>query len=117
MTWQHGVNALDVPRAFAAIMGGLNHTHHPVYILVDIRNNSSFPLIETAISAVDAQRHPMLAQWLVVGTNWLAHTIERVLVNMSGEKEVVWFDTEDEVQAYHEADCDCFFGGLALRTA
>ncbi len=117
MTWQHKVNALDVTRAFAAIMEVLNHTDHPTYIVVDIRSNPSFPLIETAISAVDTQRHPMLAQWLVVGTNWMAHTIERVLVNMSGETKVVWFATEAEAQAYLEADCGCFFDGPALRTA
>jgi hypothetical protein len=42
----------------------------------------------------------MVREWLVIGNNWMARTIEGTLAKMTGKKNVRWFKTEADIFAY-----------------
>lgn len=104
MTWSHLVNADEVQPAFEMITSYLDNTEKPMYVVVDILADPLFPLRETISSALwTAYKHPMLAKWLVIGTNPLAHAIERTLSRVTGRYNVLWFKSETEVRQYLKA--------------
>lgn len=107
MTWSHEVNGHDVKPAFEAITQYLDAANQPIYILVDILSDPIFPLRETISSALwTAYKHPMLAEWLIVGANPLAHAIERTLSKVTGRHNVVWFHHEVEAIAHWKIQLD-----------
>jgi hypothetical protein len=101
MTWQHDVNKGDVVAAFQKLQTLLDGADQPIYIVVDIQSNPIFPLRETIQGALwGPYRHPRVEEWLVAGSNTLAHTIERTLSNITRRKNVRWFETEAAALGY-----------------
>lgn len=103
MTWEQAVIADDVREAFRIITDVLNKSHHPVFVVVDIRSKPRFPITQTISEAIEPYRHDNLAAWLVVGNNLLAKSIERVLATITHRRAVHWFDTLDAAVAFIEA--------------
>jgi hypothetical protein len=100
MTWQHKVVDKDVIMAFESITAALNNSKKPLYVVVDLLSNPNFPLMVTVQNALEPYRHPQLQEWLIVGSNWMAKTIEGTLSKITRHKNVRWFDSEDEALDY-----------------
>ncbi|MEO8611403.1 MAG: hypothetical protein ABI690_26130 [Chloroflexota bacterium] len=100
MTWQNTVVDADVAPAFRKIMKALDATNRPLYIVVDLLSNPRFPMMVTVQEALPCYRDPMLKEWLIVGSNWMAKAIEGTLSRITRHKNVRWFTTEAEAMAY-----------------
>jgi hypothetical protein len=100
MTWQHTVLDADVVTAFQKIMTALDATNRPLYVVVDLLSNPRFPMMVTVQEALPCYRDPMLKEWLVVGSNWMAKAIEGTLARITRHKNVRWFTTEADAIAY-----------------
>lgn len=100
MTWQHRVNDKDIEAAFGMIMDALKRADAPLVVVVDLRQNPKFPLRSTISEASAPYRHPMMGEWLIIGSNWAAHAIERTLSNVTRRRNVQWFANDDEVIEY-----------------
>ena len=103
MTWQHFVNEADVAPAFQKIANLLDTTHQPIYVIVDLLSNPRFPIMVTVQEALGPYRDPMLKEWLVIGSNWMAKAIESTLARISGHRNVRWFISEADALAYLSA--------------
>lgn len=104
MIWQHDVVEADVAPAFARISAALDATNRPLYIVVDLLSNPRFPIMTTVQEALSPYRDPMLKEWLIVGSNWMAKAIEGTLARITRHKNVRWFKTETEALAYLTAE-------------
>jgi len=100
MTWQHVVRESDVARAFQQITKVLDTSHRPIYVVVDLLSNPRFPITLTVQEALGPYRDPMLKEWLVVGSNWMAKAIESTLARITRHKNVRWFHSEADALAY-----------------
>lgn len=100
MTWQHKVRDEDVVVAFRKIGATLDSSDYPVYIVVDLLNDPQFPILTTVHEVIGPYRHPKLEAWLVIGSNWMAKTIESALAKITRRKSVHWFRSENEAIAY-----------------
>jgi hypothetical protein len=101
MTWDHLVNQADVTPAFEAILEILEESEGQVYVVVDILNSPHFPMAETMARALLGPfRHPRLEAWLIIGNNWMARSIEELLVKVTGRSNVFWFSSEVEALAH-----------------
>ena len=100
MTWQHKVRDEDVVIAFRKISDTLANSDNPIYIIVDLLNDPQFPILTTVHEAITPYRHAKLEAWLVIGSNWMAKTIEGALAKITRHKNVYWFRSEDDVLAY-----------------
>ena len=93
--------AADVTDAFKDINHLLNISSEPLFVIVDIRSNPNFPLSATLNGALfGPYRNPVLREWLIIGSNPLAHMIERILSEVTGRKNVRWFTTDADANAY-----------------
>lgn len=104
MVWQHDVVEADVAPAFAKISAALDATKRPLYVVVDLLSNPHFPIMTTVQEALVPYRDPMLKEWLIVGSNWMAKAIESTLARITRHKNVRWFKTEVEALAYLTAE-------------
>lgn len=104
MIWQHDVVETDVAPAFAKISAALDATKHPLYVVVDLLSNPRFPIMTTVQEALAPYRDPMLKEWLIIGSNWMAKAIESTLARITRHKNVRWFKTEAEALAYLTAE-------------
>ena len=104
MMWQHDVVEADVAPAFAKISAALDATKRPLYVVVDLRSNPRFPILTTVQEALTPYRDPMLKEWLIVGSNWMAKAIESTLADITRHKNVRWFKTESEALAHLTAE-------------
>ena len=103
MVWRKDVLKSDVTSAFQQIETKLQNTDQPLFVIVDITAKPNFPLAATINAAMfGPYRNPQLKEWLIVGTNTMAKSIERVLAGSIGRKNVRWFETEDAALAYLE---------------
>lgn len=100
MIWQQKVDDADVRTAFRTIMRTLNDAQVPIVVVVDLRADPKFPLRATLEEGRGPYKHPMLEEWLIIGSNWTARAIERTLTSLTGRKNVRWFNTEAEVMDY-----------------
>ncbi|MBZ0287419.1 MAG: hypothetical protein K8I30_07380 [Anaerolineae bacterium] len=100
MTWEHTVIEADVAPAFRKIMNALDATNRPIYIIVDLLRNPRFPMMVTVQEALPCYRDPMLKEWLIVGSNWMAKAIEGTLARITRHKNVRWFNTAADAMAY-----------------
>jgi hypothetical protein len=101
MTWRRRVMSADVYTAFTTINDILEASDHPLYVIVDIRSNPNFPLTATIDGALSGPyRNPKLKEWLILGSNPVARIVERTLRTMAQRRNVVWFSTEAEIEAY-----------------
>lgn len=103
MYWQRAVAKEDVSRAFQTIHTSLDASEQSLYIVVDITESPRFPMLETISSAMrGVYGHPKLILWLVVGSNTMAETIERVLSHSTGKKKVEWFASQAAALSFIE---------------
>ena len=101
MSWEHRVDRDDVRAAFQEMTDYLNEASRPLYVIVDLRNNPMFPLAETITAAFWGPfRHPLLAEWLVVGSSPAARTIGRTLTGISRRDNIRWFQTMEQAEEY-----------------
>ncbi|MGQ9910554.1 MAG: hypothetical protein ACUVS2_17135 [Candidatus Flexifilum sp.] len=101
MIWQREVDRADVTAAFRDLMARLDQATQSLYVIVDLRADPRFPLLETFRGALNGPfRHPMLAEWLVVGANSVARSIGSTLVSISGRDNIRWFTTVEEALVY-----------------
>ena len=100
MTWACRVDPRDIRDAFQAVHNVLNDTQAPVYVVVDLCNNPQIPLLDTLYAAIEPYRHPLLEEWLVVGTSQVAYLVERSLSRITGRHNVRWFNTCEEALQY-----------------
>ena len=100
MIWQHDIIEADVAPAFQKISTALDATKRPLYVIVDLLSNPRFPIMTTVQEALPPYRDPMLKEWLIVGSNWMAKAIESTLARITRHNNVRWFKTEAEALAY-----------------
>lgn len=97
MTWTARPNQRDVQQVFEAIRTHLNHSSHPIHIIVDIQSNPAFPLADTLHGALKPQTHTRMGKWLVIGTNHVARIIARTISSFYNSN-IEWMP--DESAAY-----------------
>lgn len=103
MVWADVVTPLDVKEAFKEVDAILNKAEQEMFVVVDISTNPNFPLSATISGALfGPYRNPKLREWLIVGSNAMAHSIERTLANIARRSNVRWFTTQAEAYAYVE---------------
>ena len=101
MTWQRRIEKEDVVTAFAQINQWLDDGKRSQWVIVDLRENPIFPMLETITQAMKGPyQNKLFVKWLVVNGNPMAKTIERVLSHTTGIKKVEWFETMDDAIAY-----------------
>ena len=101
MTWDQHVHNQDVHHAFQRINALLNDSPVPLFALVDIRTNPSFPITATLDGALTGPyRNPRLKEWLIVGINPIAQMLEKIMASATGRRNVRWFENEQEAIAY-----------------
>jgi hypothetical protein len=101
MTWEQRVTETDVNEAFQKINELLNQSAKPQYVLVDITIKPDFPVMTTVQSALAGPyNNKRLIEWLFVGTNRLARTIEQILGGLTNRRNVRWFTTEADALDY-----------------
>jgi hypothetical protein len=99
--WAHAVRREDVAEAFRDLNNILNAVSEPIYVFVDLRERPNFPLADTLRGALDGPfKHPMLKEWLVIGSSPTAHTIGRILSSIARRNNIKWFNTQDEATDY-----------------
>lgn len=101
MRWEQDVVPTHVQAAFSRISQLLSESSEPLSVIVDIRTNPNFPLSSTITGAIFGPfRDPKLKEWLVIGSNPIAHIIERILTKATGRSNIKWFDNMAEVNEY-----------------
>lgn len=101
MLWEHDIRTEDVQPAYDTVTQHLNASEAPMYVLVDLLKDPQFPLLETISGALwGPYRNPMLKEWLMIGSNNLAHVITRMLMNATRRNNVRWFKSYDEAKTY-----------------
>jgi len=107
MTWQRQVDAWDVHTAFRQMVDFMDQAVSTVHVIVDVRQDPLFP-VSAVVSEVltGPARHPRMGNWLVIGSNRLAELIGKILVSITGRKNIYWFKTEPEALAYLDTIAD-----------
>ena len=101
MTWEHRATPEDVRAAFAEMLTYLNAAVAPMDVIVDLRQNPVFPIVETIGGALYGPfRHAMLGDWVVVGASVVARSIGRTLESLSRRHNIRWFDRYEEAVAF-----------------
>ncbi len=101
MIWGQFATPAEITHAFQQINHLLNLANESLFVIVDIRSNPNFPLSATINSALfGPYRNPALREWLIIGSNPLAHTIERILSGVTGRGNIRWFADDIEVSGY-----------------
>jgi hypothetical protein len=98
--WRNSLKDAEVIQSFGEINNALAKADHPIFIIFDLTASPTYPLLTTVHEALPAYRNEMLKEWLLIGNNWMARTIEGTLAKMTGKKNVRWFKTEADVMAY-----------------
>ncbi len=98
--WRDSLKDAEVIDSFAEINNALAQADQPIFIVFDLTANPTYPLLTTVHEALPAYRHDMVREWLIIGNNWMARTIEGTLAKMTGKKNVRWFKSEADVLAY-----------------
>jgi hypothetical protein len=101
MIWAHDVDRHDVTVAFKHLQTMVESSSTPLYVVLDLQNKPRMPLQETMSGALTGPyRHPMLAEWLVIGSSMVARSIERSLAAIAKRQNMRWFETEADAFAY-----------------
>ncbi len=101
MTWPKYVTPEQVTQAFTEVGQHLSAAQHPMFIVVDIRNNPKFPVPTTLTGALSsAYRSKNLREWLIIGSSTTARFLDRTLATLTGLSLVRWFTDESAVAAY-----------------
>lgn len=103
MVWKSEVDKADLAPAFQAIKKTLNASEQHLYVIVDLRDDPEFPIVDTVVEALRGPfRHRKLAEWLVCDANYSARWIGSLLSRSSGRDNIRWFNTMDDICAYLE---------------
>ncbi len=101
MKWEREPDSRDVRNAFVHMTTVLNAQQRPHWIVVDIKSNPAFPMVETIAGAFwGPSRSPAFAEWLVVGSSTAARTIGGTLSRIAKRDNIRWFSTMDEALGY-----------------
>jgi hypothetical protein len=101
MVWQATVTGHEVRSTFNRLQAQLSEAEVPHYVVLDLSADPQFPLKEaTAAALFGPYRHPMAAEWLVIGSSEVWKFVEHTLVLATNERKIRWFKTLDEVTAY-----------------
>ncbi len=103
MTWGHVIYEADARIAFEKLRSVLEKAKTPISVVVDIRANPRFPMKLILTEGRGPYTHPMLGEWLIIGTSLIAHSIESTMSRFYGRRNVHWFRTEEEVMTYLES--------------
>jgi hypothetical protein len=98
--WCNSLKDAEGIHSFDEIKNALAKADQPIFIVFDLTANPTYPLLTTVHEALPAYRNNMVREWLLIGNNWMARTIEGTLAKMTGKKNVRWFRTEADVLAY-----------------
>lgn len=93
MIWTAAPTTADVQTVFSAIYAAQNAATAPIYIIVDLTENPTFPLGITMSAALKAHNHKQMGSWLVVGSNRVARLIGGFLTSF--KQSIEWFDTDE----------------------
>ncbi len=98
MSWKREVDMWDLQLAFRRMTEMLNEAEAPTHVMIDITNNSVFPLLATIKEALRGPlMHPKGGEWLILGTSDLARIFAKTLSDITDRTDVHWF--ADEAQA------------------
>ena len=101
LVWKARVTGNEVHSIFNHLQAQLSEAEVPHYIVLDLSANPQFPLKETTAAALfGPYRHPMVIEWLVVGSSEYWKLIEQTLASATNERKIRWFDTVDEAADY-----------------
>ncbi len=101
MKWLSRVSESDVIAAFEQVDRLLSESDEPCYVLFDITSSLNFPISATLKGAAfGPYRNPHMIEWLIVGSNPIAHLIERTLTSVTGRDIVRWFENEAQALAH-----------------
>jgi hypothetical protein len=98
--WRNSLRDAEVIHSFGEIKNALAKADQPIFIVFDLTANPTYPLLTTVHEALPAYRNDKLKEWLLIGNNWMARTIEGTLAKMTGKKNVRWFKSEADVLVY-----------------
>src|SRR5262245_1565121 len=76
MTWQGHVTTADVAIAFRRVADALDSADQPMYVIVDLLSNPQFPTMNAVHETLPSLQNTRLKQWLVVGSSWMAKSLE-----------------------------------------
>jgi len=103
MHWKARGIKEDIDLAFEEIVAYLDATDRPIFVVVDLRENSYMPMKDTFKGAISGvHQHPNLIAWLCIGENKFARYVADVLNVFSDKSKIQWFDSDAEVDAYLE---------------
>lgn len=91
-----------VEATFQRLSDELNNSTQPFHVLLDIKPNAIFPLVETLAKIVQLSYHHNLDGWCIVGEGQRINSIVEVLQRMDYPK-VYRFDTIEAVMQYLDA--------------
>lgn len=101
MTWQHMVKIDDLQPAFQQVTKALNVSSERMYVIVDLRSDPNFPIVDTVMGALRGPfRNPNLEEWLVICGNRAARMIGNMLTKATRRENIRWFDTIESAMTY-----------------
>lgn len=104
MELQRFITTADMRQALAQINQIVNASSAEVVVMVNLLNTPDIPITTTVNSALEGPyTNPKLKEWLAVGQSPVARLIEKILVSVTGRRNVRWFDSEEEIFAYLES--------------
>lgn len=106
MTLSKFVYKDDLHTAFANVSKVLNKVTVPIYIVIDLRNNSFMPPTDTYQAMISGPAfHQNLDSWIVIGENIFARYVGNMLERLNHNKPILWFESESDVIKYLKTDC------------
>lgn len=103
LRWAAWINEFDVPAAFHEMTAALDRASLPLHVIVDLTQNPNLPLATTISETVSGPfMHPMMGQWLVVGSNRRAEIVARTVTAIGLRTNINWFDDMAEAMAFLE---------------
>jgi hypothetical protein len=101
MIWNNNPKIPDVQATFKQLRNFVEQSLDPVYVIVDIQSSPKFPLGSTISGAASVHINHNLNAWLVIGSSSLAKVIGKA-ISSAGKAQIVWFKTEQDLNAYVE---------------
>jgi hypothetical protein len=94
------VDAEDMAAVMHTLQSLLDYSRAPLYVLIDLRANTTFPIHATLSEAVRGPLcHPMMGGWLLVGERPHTAVLGKLMLRLSPTSAVRWFNTEAEALA------------------
>lgn len=101
MHWQAYPEVSDIRTASQALFSQLNKSSKPLYLMVDLRQNINMPLSETINALLlGVYTHPNFMACLVIGGHGKARIVANIVIRISRQDKIVWFNDEAEAYQY-----------------